>query len=107
MSAAHYHELIHLVGPGKQVIHRIVLRPSGRSFPAAAGQTLLEAAALAGIEFASSCRNGTCRTCLRVLHAGTVDYKVPWPGLLPEERAEGRWVLPCVALARSDVELAD
>jgi ferredoxin len=75
-------------------------------FDARAGESLLEAAQRAGIALQSSCRNGTCRTCMRKLVAGSVDYRVPWPGLDPQERAEG-WVLPCVAVAASDVVLGD
>ena len=84
-----------------------LLQPCGRSFAAPADRTLLASAADAGIVLASSCRNGTCRTCLRVLHAGTVHYAIPWPGLLPEERLAGDRVLPCVAYPRSDVVLGD
>jgi len=75
---------------------------TGETFDAPAALTLLQAAEQAGLALPSSCRNGTCRTCLRPLHAGTVRYAVAWPGLLPEER-DGRWVLPCVALPLTDV----
>lgn len=86
--------------------YEAVLAPSGRRFSAPADRPLLLAAQEAGIALASSCRNGTCRTCLRPLLAGRVEYRIPWPGLLPEER-DGRWVLPCVAYPLSDVTLAD
>lgn len=82
------------------------LQPSGRAFTAPADRTLLASALAAGIELPSSCRNGTCRACLRALHAGAVQYRIAWPGLLPEERAGG-WVLPCVAYPLSDVVLDD
>jgi ferredoxin len=84
-----------------------VLQPSGRAFGAAADSTLLASAAAAGIALPSSCRNGTCRTCLRPLHGGRVHYRIAWPGLLPEERHSGAWVLPCVAYPLSDVVLGD
>ena len=87
--------------------YRALLQPSGRAFAARADRTLLESAAAAGIAFASSCRNGTCRTCLRKLHGGSVHYAIAWPGLLPEERMAGDQVLPCVAYPRSDVVLGD
>ena len=82
------------------------LQPSGRAFEARADRPLLLAAADAGIEMPSSCRNGTCRTCLKPLLAGQVHYRIEWPGLLPEEKAGG-WVLPCVAYPLSDVVLGD
>ena len=85
---------------------RASLQPSGRSFAAPADQPLLLSAQDAGIALASSCRNGTCRACLRPLHAGSVEYRIAWPGLLPEER-NGGWVLPCVAYPTSDVVMGD
>lgn len=87
-------------------VHRARLQPSGRAFDAPADRTLLASAAAAGIELRSSCRNGTCRTCLRPLQGGQVHYRIEWPGLLPEERTGG-WVLPCVAYPLSDVVLGD
>ena len=38
------------------------------------------------------------------LRAGQVRYRVDWPGLSAEEKAEG-WTLPCVAIALTDVTL--
>lgn len=86
--------------------YRALLQPSGRTFAARADRTLLASALEAGIALTSSCRNGTCRACLRPLHAGRVAYRIEWPGLLPEEKAGG-WVLPCVAFPQSDVVLGD
>ena len=63
---------------------------------AAEQQTLLASAEAAGIELLSSCRNGTCRACLCRLVKGAVRYRIEWPGLSAEEKAQG-WVLPCVA----------
>jgi len=78
--------------------------PGGASFRVADGQPLLVAAEQAGVPLPSSCRNGTCRTCICRLRDGQVRYLIQWPGLLPEEKAEG-WILPCVAYPLSDVVL--
>jgi ferredoxin len=78
--------------------------PGGALFTVAAGQPLLLAAEQAGVALPSSCRNGTCRTCICRLASGQVRYLIPWPGLLPEEKAEG-WILPCIAYPLSDVVL--
>lgn len=67
-------------------------------------ETLLAAALRAGLDVPSSCRTGTCRTCIALLERGDIHYLVEWPGLIPEERAQG-WILPCVAQARSEIEL--
>lgn len=75
------------------------------TFDAPAGVTLLASALRAGVMLASSCRNGTCRSCMVRLVDGRVRYQIEWPGLLAEEKAEG-WILPCVACPESDLVLA-
>lgn len=82
----------------------VQVSPRGFSFEAAPGETLLAAAERAGIALPSSCRNGTCRTCICKMQSGHVRYTVDWPGLSLEEKAQG-YVLPCVAVATSDVVL--
>ena len=49
-------------------------------------QPLLLSLEQGGIAWPSSCRNGTCRTCIGVLEDGEVRYRIDWPGLTPEER---------------------
>ncbi|WP_255246563.1 2Fe-2S iron-sulfur cluster-binding protein, partial [Burkholderia pseudomallei] len=44
----------------------------------------------------------TCRTCLCRLREGSVAYRIEWPGVSAEEKAEG-YILPCVAIAQSDL----
>jgi hypothetical protein len=41
---------------------------------------------------------------MALLELGEIRYTVEWPGLIPEERAQG-WILPCVAQARSEIAL--
>lgn len=82
----------------------LLITPLGRTLPVARGQSLLEASLRGGVSLPSSCRNGTCRTCMCRLLAGEVRYRIDWPGLLAEEKAEG-WILPCVALPASDVHI--
>jgi ferredoxin len=79
--------------------------PAGAAFSVTPDQPLLAAAEHAGIPLPSSCRNGTCRTCMCRLLEGRVRYLIQWPGLLPEEKAQG-WILPCIAIPLSDVVLA-
>lgn len=82
----------------------VCIQPSGKRFHASAAQTVFEAAAAAGIAIDTSCRNGTCRTCIAHIASGSVAYRIDWPGLLPEEKLAG-WILPCVAMPRSDLVL--
>lgn len=78
------------------------LLPVGTSFEAPAELSLLEAGLLAGLSLPSSCRNGTCRACMSKLHAGTVRYRIEWPGLSLDEKEDG-FILPCVACPTTDV----
>ena len=81
--------------------YQITVLPQGWRFDAPDGESLLRAAERAGIILPSSCRNGTCRTCLCRMARGQVRYLVEWPGLSLDEKREG-YALPCVAVAESD-----
>ncbi len=83
---------------------RATLDAQGWSFDAPAHQTLMKSARRAGIDLPRSCQNGTCRTCLCQMIKGRVRYRLEWPGVTPDEQAEGL-ILPCVALPLSDVVL--
>ncbi len=78
----------------------------GPSFDAWKQQTLLDSMEQGGLQWPSSCRSGSCRTCLSRLVHGEVRYEMDWPGLSPEEKAEG-CVLPCVAYPLTDVVIED
>jgi ferredoxin len=84
--------------------HTVTLLPSGWRFEAPDGMTILQAAEAAGIVLPSSCRNGTCRTCLCRMESGAVRYLVEWPGLSSDEQRDGD-ILPCVAVAQASVVL--
>ena len=83
---------------------KVRLAPSGFAFDTEAGTTLLKSAEAAGIELPSSCRNGTCRTCICRRLSGETRHTIEWPGLSADEKDEG-WILPCVAEAVSDLSL--
>ncbi len=80
------------------------IEPQGWTVEAPGELTLREAAAFAGIELETSCRNGTCRVCYSHMPAGAVRYEIAWPGLSADEKREG-YVLPCVAHPIADVTL--
>jgi len=65
-------------------------------------QSLLLALEMGGSNWPSSCRNGSCRTCIGRLEQGQVRYEIEWPGLYGEEIDEG-YVLPCVAYPCSHI----
>lgn len=78
------------------------LQTEGPTFAAPASLPLLQSALAAGVWLESSCRNGTCRSCICRLASGQVVYRIDWPGLSAEEKAEG-YILPCVAYPASDL----
>ena len=78
----------------------VTVEPAGRAFEARADQPVLTSAREAGLALPSSCRNGTCRACLCRLLSGRISYRIEWPGLSAEEKAEG-FILPCVAYPAS------
>jgi ferredoxin len=80
----------------------IVIEPAGWTFTAPADVPLVQAARDAGFVLPSSCRNGTCRTCLCPLKSGQTAYTIEWPGVSVDEKEEGL-ILPCVSVARSDL----
>lgn len=80
------------------------VEPDGATCDAWPEQPLLLSLEQGGIDWPSSCRNGTCRTCIGHLVSGEVRYAIEWPGLTTEEMQAG-CVLPCVAYPASDVEL--
>jgi len=84
--------------------YQVRVEPAGLAFDAEGALTVLEAAEMGRVELPSSCRNGTCRTCIGWVEDGRARHGIEWPGLLPEEKAQGA-VLPCVAYPESDLRL--
>ncbi|WP_428423189.1 2Fe-2S iron-sulfur cluster-binding protein [Methylibium sp.] len=87
---------------GDDAVFTVRVEPAGWEFEAPASLPVLIAAQRAGIRLPSSCRNGTCRTCLCESRSGDVAYRIEWPGLSAEEKA-AKNILPCVAHAASDL----
>lgn len=85
-------------------IFTVRIEPSQLQYDVEGDLTLLEAADMSRVQLPSSCRNGTCRTCMCRLLSGEVAYSIDWPGLSAEEKAEG-YVLPCVARPTSNLVL--
>jgi len=84
--------------------HRVTLLPDRASFDARTDQSVLKSALQSGVSMQSSCRNGTCRTCMCRLVIGRIAYEIEWPGLSAEEKREGL-VLTCVARPLTDLVL--
>lgn len=85
-------------------LYTAITEPDGLQVDAPSDQVLLLSLEQGGSNWPSSCRNGTCRSCLGQLLEGQVRYAVDWPGLSTEEQEYG-YVLPCVALPCSALRL--
>jgi ferredoxin len=85
-------------------MNQIQFLPSGLACASIDGVSVLRSAEAAGISLPSSCRNGTCRTCLCRMASGSVRYLVEWPGLSSDEKKDGD-ILTCVAVPLSDLVL--
>lgn len=88
--------------PSEPLFFNAVAEPASQPFDAWSNLPLLVSIEQGGIDWPSSCRNGTCRTCIGRLDSGSVRYEIDWPGLFAEEKAEG-YVLPCVAYPCGDL----
>jgi len=84
---------------------RISLTKSGRSFPVATGQSLLEAGIAAGLNLPHSCRSGNCGACRARLAQGSIEYPHGPPLGLTAAEVEGGYVLLCQARALTDLQL--
>ncbi len=80
----------------------VTIAPENIQFPADTTQTILQSFEAAQIYPPTSCRNGTCRTCISTLISGEIRYNIDWPGLSAEEKQAGL-ILPCCAHPQSDL----
>ena len=76
------------------VLFKVTLMPESLQFAADSDKTILQSFEAARIYPLSSCRNGTCRTCISTLISGDIRYNIDWPGLSTEEKKAGL-MLPC------------
>ena len=77
----------------------VQLASSGRVVPVAAGQTVVQALADAGVQLMTSCGQGVCGTCLTRVLAGAPEHRDFY--LTPEEQAANDQFLPCCSRAHS------
>jgi len=85
--------------PTPALPHTVTVQPSGRSFEAQPGETILAAALRAGIEIPRSCEAGLCAACMCQVKSGSVDL-LHNEALDAKDLAKG-WVLCCQAVPTS------
>jgi len=86
-------------------VFTITLQDSGRTFPAAPGETVLEAAQRAGIALPYSCRAGVCGSCKATLLAGQCGYPRNPPVALSGSALARHAILLCQAVPASDLTI--
>jgi benzoate/toluate 1,2-dioxygenase reductase subunit len=75
------------------------------TFAAKSGETLLAAARRAGIPLSADCEVGDCQTCRASCLSGEIEYDELSSISLTENEAQAGEILPCVAMAASDIEV--
>jgi len=73
----------------------LVLAASGRQVQVMAGESVVAAAARAGVEIPLSCGMGMCGCCLTRVLDGMPEHRDTYLGAA--EQASGVWMLPCVS----------
>ncbi|HLZ97683.1 MAG TPA: 2Fe-2S iron-sulfur cluster-binding protein [Steroidobacteraceae bacterium] len=84
---------------------RVSLSNSDRSFSAAPGRPLLDAALDAGLNLPHSCQGGSCGACRARLLEGEITYPNGRPLGLSDAETAGGFILLCQARAASDLRI--
>jgi ferredoxin len=77
-----------------------VLQRSGMTLIVPAGRSIAETAEAAGVNVATSCREGTCGTCETAVLDGIPDHRDSF--LQSEERADNATMMICCSRALTD-----
>ena len=83
--------------------YQITVQPSGRSFTAETGETLLDAGLRQGLILPYGCKDGACGACKGKVASGTVDHGKSQAHALTEDEKAAGLTLYCCATAQSDL----
>ena len=86
--------------------YSVTLQASGKRFPVAVGETVLDAARRAGLALPYSCLSGVCGSCKATLVSGDCHYPLNPPSALNPAEVARHQVLLCQAVPRSDIIIA-
>lgn len=82
---------------------RVTVQPSGHTFEADVGETILHAALEAGVNLPYGCRDGACGACKGRIVEGRVDYGAHSPNALTDNEKHTGHALFCCASPLTDV----
>lgn len=82
---------------------RIKVEPSGHTFEAEAGESVLDAALRQGLMLRYGCRDGACGACRGKVLSGSVDYGRADPFALSDADRKAGFALFCCATPREDL----
>ena len=86
-------------------LFKIKIANTGATISCVAGQTVLQAAVAAGIDYPFACASGNCGVCISQLDAGEVSMLPRSDATLSPEQAAAGKTLACRARPCSDVEI--
>ena len=86
--------------------HSVILQASGKRFPVAVGETVLDAARRAGLALPYSCLSGVCGSCKATLVSGDCHYPLNPPSALNPAEVARHQVLLCQAVPLGDIVIA-
>jgi CDP-4-dehydro-6-deoxyglucose reductase len=88
------------------VTYNVTLQASGKRFPVALGESVLDAARRAGLALPYSCLSGVCGSCKATLVSGACHYPHNPPSALNASEVARHQVLLCQAVPQSDLVIA-
>jgi ferredoxin len=85
--------------------HRVTIANIGKTIDCAAGQTVLDAAIKAGIDYPYACASGNCAQCISKLDSGKVARLPHGDAALSPAQIKAGQTLACRARPRGDVTI--
>ncbi len=83
----------------------VKIASTGKTYPVAPGQSVVQALRAHGIDILTSCEQGVCGTCITRVLEGEPDHRDTY--LTEQERANNDQFTPCCSRARSSTLVLD